>query len=322
MNHNTPAPSCRLATDMQIGFPFTLLAAFVAIFVLLGSTTAAASVQATPSAPDYSPASRFSGEQKVRKVILRDAHIAGTAIQGTASYSIANQSVSFSWAWETNGPRPKQHSTQVESLSFWPTDVVSVSPGKVAVAGRRNNGNTVVELWEFGRSKIPKATVDAAGNWEYPELDIKISARKTIYDAAVPGRTLIRSLLARRVSDSTLEASVLAIFDDSSELWQLDLRQDGTTSASRLYSPIAGSGVPQIAGLSCFCASHWSANHPIYGYVHVLTNEPNTPDQCATIVLVDRNRDGVIDPEGVFTPDKALWESMRFGHAEEYIEFY
>ena len=317
MNHNTPAPACRPTTDRQVGSLLMYLAALGSIFVLLGIATAASPFQASQPTPDYAPSARFSGEHKVRKVIISDAQI-----QGTANYSVANQSVSFSWAWETNGPRPKQQSTQVESLSFWPTDVVSVSPGKVAVAGRRNNGNTVVELWEFGRSKIPKATVDAAGNWEYPELDIKISARKIIYDAAVPGRTLIRSLLARRVSDSTLEASVLASFDDSSELWQLDLRQDGTTSASRLYSPIAGSGVPQIAGLSCFCASHWSANHPIYGYVHVLTNEPNTPDQCATIVLVDRNRDGVIDPDGVFTPDNALWESMRFGHAEEYIEFY
>jgi hypothetical protein len=84
----------------------------------------------------------------------------------------------------------------------------------------------------------------------------------------------------------------------------------------------SGTGVPQVAALNCQHAQAWSGNHNQSGYVFVLTNSPNGGGTCTTLVLLDRNRDGSIDSDGVLTPDDATWDSLGFWDGTTFSELY
>ncbi|MBL8856967.1 MAG: hypothetical protein JNL28_00465 [Planctomycetes bacterium] len=243
-------------------------------------------------------------------------------VEGTIGYSMADHSVSFNWAWTADGPKPEQSSVQVESVTFWPTAAISAGTSRALIAGKRRSGNTVIELWTFAKPIVHRGTLNASGEWVYPEMHIDITSRKTILEEDTAGRRVVSAMFFNPAPASGAEVSLFALFDDSRDLCRLDFATSGSVSVQRLYAKVSGSGVPEIQSLACDYDSYWSGNHTQHGYVYVLRSGLNEGRNCPLLVLLDRNRDGTIDSDGVLLPDGPTWTSSGLADAVQYLEIY
>jgi hypothetical protein len=295
----------------------TPLALALALAAIAASSASVLGQQVDPS-PTTKPPARFGGAgQSHRWIPLTHADA-----KCSAAYSLDDRTLTLWWAWTANGSRPRQTSAQVESLAFWPTSVMGAGKDRLLVAGRRRSGNTVIELWTFGSIPQLKGTDEGEGNWSYPELTVPIASRATVFDENTAGRTLVGSMFWNPQTAAGDKVSIFVVFDDSRDLCGISLHNDDSYAVQRLFSKSSGTGVPQVSQLDCFHESRWSGNHTVSGYTYILTNTPNSGGVCDTIVLLDRNRDGAIDNDGVLLPNNTEWTTSNLWDGTTYVEFY
>ncbi len=275
--------------------------------VVFAAVAALASFGVSQSPPNTQPPVPLYGTGKGTSNVSLAGYLSGVA-SGLASYDLEGRDIYLKWAWPASGPEPKQFSTQVESTPFWPTEVIGAGPGRVAVAGKRR-ARTVVELWEFENIPIPAAALDmGTGQYVYPELSVPIEKKRVVFDEATIGLDMVKVMFNIPTTSAGVDASFLAQFYDSRDVYQLDLLTDDNTTCTKVASPVQSGSAMVIPSLSDDgYEGRWAADHPTFGYVYFFTPDAHDVDVNAvgTLVLYDSDRNQSLD--GHIVMDVPRW---------------
>jgi hypothetical protein len=172
---------------------------------------------------------------------------------------------------------------------YVPTTLLAPSPDSLLVAGKRDDGRTVIELWTFDASVLPPRRI-----------------ARTLYDEAREGRDMVALLL--RVPGSG--RSCLVQFWDSRDLYEMTL--DSPASLRLLASPTPKPGALTVPPLRRSFDQVWSADHVSRGFVYQLGTESPEP----SLILVDADRDGRLDRYVLVS--SAEWGESGWGDGTAY----
>jgi hypothetical protein len=208
----------------------------------------------------------------------------GIGVTGRVSYDLYQKRVTVSWMKQPGRTSNQQRIT----VSYWPTAMAVLSDGKtLIIAGKRRNGNTVIETWRFHMPLVLLPTPPATGSAHLQ--DAVIDEITTIYDAAVQGQDMVAHLFAK----PTEPTSALAQFYDSRSVYQLNFAA-APASCTLVAVPSGGSGsVLTVPRLADNFTSVWSADHVTKGYVYFFVNDES--GSINPLALIDANRDHAID---------------------------
>ena len=174
-------------------------------------------------------------------------------------------------------------------VEYYPTAVAGVGDDRLVVAGLEDGGATLLELWEVA-----------------PAEEAALLTRTSLYRGHDPGRARV-GLLAQHLGRA---GCVLAYSLSGRHVWSLDLDEAGAASARApapgerrtpqeegwtVYARIGEAPVPRPPDVPGLAADHvaWLVgDHAAMGYVQVFVP---TAAGAPTLLLVDANRDGVLD---------------------------
>jgi hypothetical protein len=207
-----------------------------------------------------------------------------------------NRRVSFK-SRHFRGGKHAASRTQFVATSYWPTRVLPFERDHLIVAGRRDSGNTVIELWTV---KWPEAT-----------SDLSLARVVTLHDAATPGKDTVVGM-ARMFGQPGSEKALLVYFEDSKSLHQASIGAFftgdpyPTCTWKLLASPVAGQGGLVVPALGDSRRFEWMGfGHAEHGFVYRLRNSASDDPP---LLLCDSDRDRVFD-YSLLIPDH-LWESF------------
>jgi hypothetical protein len=223
-------------------------------------------------------------------------------MEATSFCSTDKKSISISW----HDPQHEITSVQKHALSYWPTQVVGLhSRDTLLVAGKRRNGNTVIERWVV-RDPLPIQSVDIhtgqTGPWR---LKLRApSSIEVIYDSAIENQDIVERFLLLRTP-----GMVLVQFWDSNNVYSFD----ATESQAQLQlvaSPDPGSGGLHIPALTRYFDQYLTGDHETLGHISLMLSN------SYRIVFVDSDRDGTV--ESFLTPSDQEWTTLGLGDFEIY----
>lgn len=248
--------------------------------------------------------------------------IRAPGIKGLATWSIEEKSVSIQWSWTHAGTSTQHVSTQVETVSFWPTAVVGLGQGRLAVAGR-GQSNTIIEVWTLGSVSIPQPVYPiGGGSPEFGSLQVPVVRRSLIFEAATPGMETVAVLLWNPVTASGFLESLLVQFDDLKKVYALNVNSSMQGTFTLIAEPTDSGGGPNVIVAPSlngrFDDLHVTANHGTHGVSHKLGSPLNDPSKF--IVLIDSDRNGTLDLVRSLTAQQ--WDSESWGDASSYVTFY
>lgn len=209
------------------------------------------------------------------------------------------------------GTDPVQSSRQKFAVSFFPTDVVALSSTSILVAGKLRGTETVIEQWTL---KWPKTMplVDASTG-EVQVAEPREIFRQEIFRGDIAGKRVVHKMCRMRHSST----AAMVQFDDSSDLYELDLNTGTFTTIAAVTGIGAIGSVPGLADGHQFI---WTGDHAWWGYVYVFgtKGEPNDQDDRPdTVVLCDLDRDGTLDTSLSIPVD--AWGQSDFSNGLNYI---
>ncbi|MBL8862417.1 MAG: hypothetical protein JNK02_10445 [Planctomycetes bacterium] len=206
----------------------------------------------------------------------------------------------LSYEWAT--------SEQKFTLRYYPTACCVIDNESIVVAGKADDGQTIIELWTLAwPSPMPAPIVNTQTGVSSVNVALpSIAARTELYKANIVGRVLARNMCGlRRASGST--ENLLVQFDDSSDLLSLNL---STKVLTFVAGSTASGGVLGILPLSADqdylqFGDRITGAETGYSYTFgvsrggscMLVEDPN----FASLILLDSNRDGVIDGTRQYT---------------------
>jgi len=194
-----------------------------------------------------------------------------------------------------------------ESVSYWPSQVAAIGRNRIAVAGKRANGNTVIELWTLEFPPLERRGFDPrTGVARYAPYHGNVLDKRVLYDRTVAGRQAVNALFENQGNASQL----FVLF--ASDLCALELTSG---ALSIVASSKLGSAALVVPMLATHWKDRWSGEHSDHGYVYILTAQDGMRSG-EQLVFVDGNKDGRID---VWTAaDQATWEALELGNAAKY----
>ena len=194
---------------------------------------------------------------------------------------------------------------QSMATSYWPTTVMVIrATNKLLIAGKRRNGNTVVEQWSINK---PSVVYPVGGG--LPQIQLgTVEDITTLVDEATQGRDMVVRLLEKPGQPQV----VLAQFYDSRSIYALDFSPVQTT-CTLVASATGGPSVVAFPQSARPFRAWWSANHITEGYVLVFVDD----EEQKSYVLRDTNRDGALD--GQFVVTAADWIANNWHSASSYL---
>jgi hypothetical protein len=285
------------------------------VVVLALAMLAPARARPALQASDQPPAS-FGAADKGDAIV----RISAQAV-GSISYDLAGRSVELRWSWTSTGPRPKQHSVQSESLSFWPTDAIGLRTDRAAIAGVRR-GRVVVEVWSIASADLPTPKLDpSTGEYRYGELVLPIRSRVGVFDEAQSATGPVYAMYFNPRPPDGFSDSLFLHFSTSKDLFRVDVREsDGTSVSTKVASTTAQTGVLLEPRLADPFRHRWSAERSSHGYVYIFAGVPGGAVTLDSLVLYDVDRDGMLD--GSLRLDGAMWNAGGWGDVSNYVAMY
>jgi hypothetical protein len=209
-------------------------------------------------------------------------------------------------------PSGKHTASRAQSVAtpFWPTRVLPFERDHLIVAGRRDTGNTVIELWTV---KWPAATSQpsGAGGLTVAISNLSLARVVTLHDAATPGKDTVVGM-TRLYGQPGSEKALLVYFEDSKSLHQANIEAfftgepNPTCNWTLLASPVAGQGGLVVPALCDSRRFEWFGfGHADHGFVYCLRNSASDDPP---LLLCDSDRDRVFD-YSLLIPDHR-WESF------------
>lgn len=187
--------------------------------------------------------------------------------------------------------------TQHVATSYWPTRVLPFEDDRLIVAGRRANGNTVIELWGV---KWPEVVSSSGGSGQ-PSVhisDLVVSQVDTIHDAATPGMDTVVGM-TRMFGQPGSERALMVYFNDSKRLYKAAIGDffgsspNPTCGWAVLAAPALGQGGLVVPELNDSRRFEWFGFcHASHGFVYCLRNSASDDPP---LLLCDSNLDRVFD---------------------------
>jgi len=226
-----------------------------------------------------------------------------TGFTGLIRYETSGKTISIEWRQKLSDSVYTTHrGVQELALPFWPTDVVRIAPLRFCVAGKKRNGATVIQEFALGH---PVLTTDLEGN---ARVHAPVTSIETIYDEVAEGRDMVTHMFLDLASGTDLFVQ----FWDSNDVYHLDPATGLLTIA---FSAIPLQGTPDTAELAKpFRRSFGGREHATLGFVYGL----HSPDQPSLncLLLVDSDRNGVLDTSMVLTPQE--WKDLGMSDGANY----
>lgn len=220
---------------------------------------------------------------------------------GRVSMSMAGKRITIRWAYG----QAQALKEQSFATSYWPTAIlVHHATNKLFVAGKRRNGNTLLECWTVKKPLVLNGT----GGGTPAIQDGAVDDITTLVDEAVQGRDMIKRLLEKQGQSSVLFAQ----YYDSSSICALDFSTSQTVS-TLVASAAGGSGVLAFPQCARPFERWWSANHAAAGYVYVFTDDA----QEKVYVIKDGDRNGTLD--ALLTLTGQDWISGGWSEPSSYL---
>lgn len=214
---------------------------------------------------------------------------------GLARYSLTEKKITIDWRHQSSG----LHTFQEIPVSYWPTSITKGpnSDQAIAVAGKRRNGNTVIEEVVL----VPPLVLPG------PPITFTLrppSSIEAFYDEATQGRDMVVHMVPNKVA-----GRVIAQFFDSHGVYSID-SSPPSTPPILIAQPSPSPGVLSSAWLNNHFEVLWSGDHVDKGYVYVFRS-------FKPLVLGDANRDGLVDfIEEI--PTTADWISRDYADSAKY----
>ncbi len=204
------------------------------------------------------------------------------SLTGKARWDLRGKLVSVLWS---HAPTLSGDIQEI-ATTYWPTTVVALQDGKtLLVAGKRPDGNTVIESWLFrAPALVPKDTAHE----EYSLQPAVIDRVETVYDAAAEGKDLVAHLVCKLGSTS----SVFVQFVDSRAVYDFGLAAK-PPKLTLVAEPRAAASIPAVPQLVQRYTHVWAADHKSRGYVYAFVNDGR--DAVSSLVLLDADRNGTLD---------------------------
>ena len=174
---------------------------------------------------------------------------------------------------------------------YLPTTLLAPNRTSLLVAGKRDDGRTVIELWTFDASVVPPRPI-----------------RTIVYDESRKGRDMVALLVGVPGSDSTC----LVQFWDSRDIYRLAF--DRTPASLRLLaSPTPRPGALTVPELTQWFDNVWSGDYVSRGFMYHLGTDT---EGASSLILVDADRDGRLDRYE--TVDSEQWGPSGWGDGTAY----
>lgn len=226
-----------------------------------------------------------------------------SAIVGKARWDMRGKLVSILWS---HAPTLSGESQEIPT-SYWPTAVAELQDGKtLLVAGKRTDGNTVIESWLF---RAPELVPKDPEKTEFLLKPAPVERVDTVYDAAAQGKDLVGHMVRKLGASS----NVLVQFVDSRAVYDVDVTAK-PPKLTLVADPRAASVLPPVPQLAQRYTHVWAGDHRSRGYVYAFVNDEH--DDVSRLVLLDADRNGVLD--GLLVVSSAQWTADGWQVASNY----
>lgn len=253
----------------------------------------------------------------------------GGGIARSARVRPAQASVDVQWRFYDPVPATlsvpftlRSTASETFATSYWPTYVQQLDNNHWCVVGSGRGDEVVLEYWTFGSthggspapsiiSYLEAGSTEPQYSWTLPP---RIRVTEILRDASST-TGLVRALFR----DPASPLSVLVWYDGSRALARRDLL---TGQMTALAAPTIGAAPLVAPELTVNFDSFYSADLQGKGYCYffMLRNIQSVSATTGLLVLVDSNRDGVLDSSAALT--EALWESGGWGDPSIIIATY
>lgn len=241
--------------------------------------------------------------------------------RGDVFFFTAQKQVQVHWfaaaQWSIDGVAESPHSEKFASYatSYFPTEVTVLNDHTLLVAGKYSGTETVIEKWVFWwRRQFPLPISPVGGGQPIVEVTMPyLALRKEVYRDDIAGQRLVSKMTRMRHNGT----SALVHFFDQGNVHLLDLTTD---TLSLVASPAGGTPLGQVPGLTDAHDFMWSGDHLLLGYIYVFGTHSlpwRIVDRADTLVLIDSNRDGVLDTVDSVTD--ADWSNSTYANGHNYI---
>ncbi len=224
---------------------------------------------------------------------------------GVLGYETRNKLIRIDWFQLRSGSVFSQPmGYQNIALTYYPTAIVRSAANKICVAGKRENGFTVIQEFTL---EPPTLRADAHGT---EALDSKISGIAGIYDSADISRDMVVHMFRSMSSTPALFVQ----YWDSKDVYSVNLKTGVVTIQFRATQPSDAPLEERLSG--SLSARFGGRDHPLMGYMYGFRFHSRT--ECGCLLLLDRNRDGILD-SSLFLTDQD-WAEMNLSDNSIYLD--
>lgn len=225
-----------------------------------------------------------------------ETEVAG--LQGWADYSMWGRCVTVRWVYPVFGLTDGSlrdpslgSSTDYYPLSFWPTDVVGLGPGRLAVAGATAHGKTIIEVFTLPNElKLPSVCYPGDGGPRIvPLLQVPMKQRDAVFETDSGAGHYISVMFRNRGKPDSL----LVQFHDTKEIFDFDVVA-GTMTKVATTTDSGDASVLVVPGLDWIYLACGDGDHVSLGYVYWFYT-PGSSGLVDVLMLVDEDRDGDLD---------------------------
>ena len=225
----------------------------------------------------------------------------GGSLHCTLTRDTLGKKVTMWWRDETGAA-----SSDDIALSYYPTALakLSQSPPRFCVAGRTSFGKALIEVFRYSP---PTVAQDTNGNIVIGA--VTLDDIQPVYEQSTPGRDMVDHMVPALFNPECLVIQ----FWDSKDLYTLNLSD---LNLVQLASSVATPGTLLVPELQTTVDRDifWMGDHVTSGHVYVLVS--STTSQAQTLVLLDQNRDTVLDTYQVIPANQ--WEASGYADTTQY----
>lgn len=280
------------------------LIVIVVLTVGLAAATTVGQDPATGGPPDAALDSVFE-----RDWVLQ---ITDHPILGKVSFDLSDKTVNIKWVYSDHPAGERKNTArakQVEPLDFWPTSVAALTESLVLVAGRRQNGKTIIQKWII-IPPLVTTLVNGSGVHLTPQA---VASKTLVFSTSQPGMKDVAWMLPRIRGNGDSTTSVFVQFWDSKNVYSVDLL---TGSAQIQASPTANVAPLVLPELDRPFDEFSYGMHVTEGFVLMLARQDV---QGPTVLLQDNPVDGTLDVATRLTIQLA--NATRLLDADQYVPY-
>ena len=169
--------------------------------------------------------------------------------------------------------QPDVTALERRSVSFWPTCATPIGEGRLAVAGKKRNGDTIIEVWTF---RLPRLMQTLEGLVMLPQ---SLESKELVYEESSASRDMVMGIFPNPNDVDRFFVQYFSSRDVYDLFWNLDNPTQSLVFDVELFPPL----------LDDWDYAFWST-HSGRGHMIVLHDSG-----FQKVLLRDADMDGVLD---------------------------